>query len=54
MVHIFAGENNYAGTYPAKMSTIVLIFADGAQICARICAPVHVYAEGIEYAVTPA
>ena len=30
----------------------MLIFEDGAQIRARICAPVHVYAEGIEYAVT--
>ena len=35
------------------MSTLLLIFADGAQIRARICAPVHVYAEGNEYAVTP-
>ena len=26
------GGNKYAGTYPAKMSTVVLIFADGAQI----------------------
>ena len=50
----FHGGNKYAGTYPAKMSTVVLNFADGAQIHARICAPVHVYARGIEYAVTPA
>ena len=28
----FRGGNKYAGTYPAKMSTVVLIFADGAQI----------------------
>ena len=33
---------------------MVLIFADGAQIRARICASVHVYAEGNEYAVTTA
>ena len=32
----FRGWNKYAGTYPAKMSTVVLIFADGAQIRARI------------------
>ena len=54
----FRGWNKYAGTYPAKMSNVVLIFADGAQIRARICAPVHVYAGGggggDEYAVTPA
>ena len=25
----FRGWNKYAGTYPAKMSTVVLIFADG-------------------------
>ena len=50
----FRGWNKYAGTYPAKMSTMVLIFADGAQIRARICAPVHVCAEGNDYAVTPA
>ena len=50
----FRGWNNYAGTYTANMSTMVLIFADGAQIRARICVPVHVYAEGNEYAVTPA
>ena len=31
----FRGWNKYAGTYPAKMSTVVLIFADGAQI--RAC-----------------
>ena len=49
----FRGGDKYAGTYPAKMSTMVLIFAYGAQIRARICAPVHVYARGIEYAVTP-
>ena len=48
------GGNEYAGTYPAKMSTMVHIFADGARIRARICAPVHVYAGGNEYAVTPA
>ena len=35
----FRGWNKYAGTYPAKMSTVVLIFADGAQIRVRICAP---------------
>ena len=45
----FRGGNKYAGTYTAKMSTVVLIFADGAQIR---CAPVHVYAGGNEYAVT--
>ena len=28
----FRGGTKYAGTYPAKMSTVVLIFADGAQI----------------------
>ena len=50
----FRGWNKYAGTYPAKMSTVVLIFADGAQIRARIYAPVHIYAEGNEYALTPA
>ena len=49
----FRGGNKYAGTYPAKMNTVVLIFANGAQIRARVCAPVHVYARGIEYAVTP-
>ena len=52
----FRGWNKYAGTYPAKMSTRVLIFADGAQIRARICAPVHVYVGGgggDKYAVTP-
>ena len=38
----FRGGNEYAGMYPAKMSTMVHIFADGA----RICAPVHVYAGG--------
>ena len=42
----FSRGNKYAGTYPAKMSTVVLIFADGAQIRARICAPMHVYAGG--------
>ena len=42
----FRGGNEYAGTYPAKMSTMVHIFADGARIRARICAPVHVYAGG--------
>ena len=42
----FRRGNKYAGTYPAKMSTEVLIFADGAQIRARICAPVHVFAGG--------
>ena len=45
-MHDFAGGNEYAGTYPAKMSTMVHIFADGARIRARICAPVHVYAGG--------
>ena len=33
------GGDEYAGTYPAKMSTMVHIFADGARIRARICAP---------------
>ena len=28
----FRGWNKYAGTYPAKISTVVLIFADGAQM----------------------
>ena len=42
----FRGGNEYAGMYPAKMSTMVHIFADGARIRARICAPVHVYAGG--------
>ena len=46
----FREWNKYAGTHSAKMSTMVLIFADGAQIRARVCAPVHVYAEGNEYA----
>ena len=49
----FRGWNKYVGTYPTKLSTVVLIFADGAQIRARICASVHVYAEGSYYAVTP-
>ena len=47
----FRGWNKYADTYPAKM---VLIFAYGAQIRARICAPAHVYARRNEYALTPA
>ena len=50
----FRGWKKYAGTYPARMSTMVLIFADGAQIRARICAPGARFRGGNEYAVTPA
>ena len=50
----FSRVEQIRGYVPREMSTTVLIFADGAQIRARICAPVHVYARGIEYAVTPA
>ena len=35
----FRGWNKYAGTYPAKMSTMVLIFADGAHAGAREFVP---------------
>ena len=35
----FRWRNKYAGTYAAKKGTLVVVFADGAQIRVRICAP---------------
>ena len=49
----FRGWNKYAGTYPAKMRTVVLIFADGARanLCAgaRLRGNVGKYQNGTSY-----